>query len=109
MTRSYWIRLACFCVMGSMQLKNGVGMAWAFELVCLKDVPLVCSLITMFDVSTLMWVNLYIIFISREWSYILTAYCVIGIVSWIVIYLVAPESPKWMMIGGRPKECKDAL
>lgn len=37
------------------------------------------------------------------------AYCVLGIVSWVIIYLVAPESPKWMMIDGRPKDCKEEL
>jgi hypothetical protein len=92
-----------------MQLKNGICYTYAFELVELKNKPLVCSAINIWDVSTLMWINLYILHVSRNWWYILAAYTFLGFIAWTIILIFGPESPKWMMMDGRSFDCKKQL
>ena len=98
-----------FAVLGAMQLKNGICYTYAFELVELKNKPMVCSAINIWDVSTLMWINLYILHVSRNWWYIMAAYTTLGCIAWTILVMFGHESPKWMMMDGRSNDCKEEL
>lgn len=98
-----------FAVLGAMQLKNGICYTYAFELVELKNKPMVCTAINIWDVSTLMWINLYILYVSRNWWYIMAAYTTLGCVAWTILVMFGHESPKWMMMDGRSNDCKEEL
>lgn len=56
-----------------------------------------------------MWINVYLIFISRDWKPIIVAYVALGILAWFILVFFVPESPKWLMIEGRTAECVEVL
>lgn len=52
---------------------------------------------------------LYSLFISRNWFYLQLFMTSIGTLSFLIVLLLVPESPKWLLINGRKQEAVEAL
>jgi|LauGreDrversion4_2_1035121.scaffolds.fasta_scaffold240266_1 inner membrane protein involved in colicin E2 resistance len=52
---------------------------------------------------------LYSLFISRNWFYLYLFMTSIGTLSFLIVLLLVPESPKWLLINGRKQEAVEAL
>ena len=101
---NYWVRMFSFAVMGFMQLKNSVCYTWLFSLVHSNHKQAVCSFLNAFDTLTLFVTCVYFIFISKEWFYLYLFMTVLGTVSFIVIFWIMPEAPRWLLINGKQEE-----
>jgi MFS family permease len=100
----YFSRLLGFVLYGIGNIKNSVMYVWLFELVQTKNKAAAVTFLNAFDSSVMVQFGLYVIFVSRHWFYIeLVAYS-LAIASFMVIWRVIPESPKWLLINGRTME-----
>jgi MFS family permease len=97
LTNNFLVRLACFTIMGMSQLKNGVLITYAFEINRSEDKSFVCSLINTYDMSIIILLNIYFIFV-KNWRPFFYFHTLCGIFAFTVLAIFAPESPKWMII-----------
>jgi hypothetical protein len=94
---NYMVRLFCIMILGLAQnLKNGQCYTFGFEIVPKKYGAFVCSAINFWDCTTLFWINLYVLFVSKHWQYIYAFYTFIGLCSLLLFAICVPESPKWL-------------
>jgi len=100
----YTVRLVGFAMMGFCQLKNSVSYVWLFDLVETKHKSIVCGIMNSFDNITMTVLCLYFKFVSRHWTYLFYLLETLGVLSYIVLMLCVPDSPKWLLLNGRKKE-----
>jgi hypothetical protein len=101
--------MAAFAIMGFAQLKNSVCYTWLFNLVHSNDKQSICSFINAFDTLTLCITCCYFVFLSREWFYLYFIMTFLGTVSYAIIILCVPESPKWLLLHNKTQEAIDSF
>lgn len=94
---TYEARLIGFILFGLTMLKNSVPYVYINELV--PQANATSSLVTLssFDASTLMFVNLYFLFVSREWLPLVLFMTILAFVAFIFTIIWIPESPSWLL------------
>ena len=107
-TPSILIRSICFFVMGFSNLKNSQSYVWASESVPFKSRSKVFTIINVVDAMPTLITGGFYILIARDWF---TIYAINVAVSYsaLLLALVCPESPRWLLYNGRQKEAIDAL
>jgi hypothetical protein len=106
---NYWVRLFMFVLMGLAQLKTNVCYSWLFSLVHSSNKASVCSFLNAFDTITLAVSCFYFQFISREWYGLYLTMTIIGTISYFILVLVIPESPRWLLVQGREQDAIKAF
>jgi hypothetical protein len=101
--------MAAFAIMGFSQLKNSVCYTWLFTLVHSRDKQSVCSFVNAFDSLTLFITCSYFVLLSREWFYLYFTMTLLGTVSYLIIVLFVPESPKWLLLHKKPHDAVDSF
>jgi hypothetical protein len=71
--------------------------------------PVLCSIINFFDLMFISVINLYVLYISKQWYYFYVFYTVLGLICLIVFMMVVPESPKWLHMQTRTEEAVAVL
>jgi hypothetical protein len=80
-----------------------------FELATKDIKAMLCSVMNFFDLSFMTWINLYVIFISKNWVWFYTFYTLLGFVALVLFAIFAPESPKWLHMQGCTQEAIKVL
>ena len=106
---NYWIRNLCYFGLAMMNVKNGCAFAWLFETSGTKNKQFVSTLVNAYDRSTLFCFGFVVLFVQRWWAAVALWYLILGILAWLTILLLIPESPNWLMINNRNDEAIDNL
>jgi hypothetical protein len=77
---------------------------WLFENMHTRNKSSAVTFLNMLDSSTMIVFGLYVLFISRNWFYLELTMYLCGLAAFLFVLAVMPESPKWLLINGRPKE-----
>jgi len=98
-----------YIIQGVSMNKNSIVYTWLFESIetCHKSSAL--TALNMYDSSTMVLLGVYALFISRNWQGLVLTMYALTFVAFIVIYLVLPESPKYLLIHGRINEAHESL
>lgn len=107
--KNWHTRVICYIGLALCNVKNGCAFAWLFEMSGAKNKPFVTMTVNAFDRSSLFILGFTIVFISRWWVIIASIYITLGIISWLLIFFVLPESPMWLLCQDRKVECLNSL
>jgi MFS family permease len=101
---SYYARMAGFAVYAMGNTKNSVCYVWLFELMETRHKSSSCSVLNAINSSTMVVFGLYILFVSRDWFYIMLFMYLVAMVALAVIFIALPESPRWLLINGHHEQ-----
>ena len=101
---NYYVRLVGFFGIGLSQVKNSTAYNWLSESVSMKDKSTAYTIINIVDSIPLLVICLYIMFVSTNWFHLNFWIVCVGY-SALIIACFCPESPQWLLISGRRKEC----
>lgn len=82
-------------------IKTPVSFVSLFELSQSKNKSMACSLINLVDALPLIVAGLYFKFVSKNVTILLIITSTLHLIAIIVIALVMPESPKWLLVTGQ--------
>jgi hypothetical protein len=85
-------------------VKNGCAIAWLNELSGPKNALFCSTAVNAFDRSTLFVYGFMIFFVKRYWALAPLFYFGIGVMAWLTILFLIPESPSWHMFNDRNEE-----
>jgi hypothetical protein len=71
---------------------------WLFDLLPQKYKSVCNGVMNGWDTSVLTFVTLYYLFINKDWFYITLFFSVLGAFAKIFILIIAPESPRWLLM-----------
>ena len=89
---------------GCATTKNSVSYVWSFELVESKYKSACCSFVNGIDTMAMVIMGFYVLFISKNWFPIEFTMWFIGVANLIILSIVMPESPKWLLMTGKVGE-----
>ena len=92
-----------------MMAKNSLCFAWAFEFMLKGHKSTVCSMLNLFGYMITINCGLYFLFISRDWRPLLMTLFYISLTGYVLVTLICPESPKWLLFNGRSAEAIKSL
>ena len=95
---NYWVRLISYTLMGFCQVKASCSYTWLYELVPPRNKSHVSSFINSYDYGTVLVVCVYILHVNRNWLWLFLFMTSLGTVSYGVMMLFLPESPRWLLI-----------
>jgi phage shock protein PspC (stress-responsive transcriptional regulator) len=75
-----------------------------FELMETRHKSSACSVLNIINSGTMVVFGLYVLLVSRDWFPIELFMWTIGILAYIAMYFLMPESPRWLLINGRKLE-----
>jgi MFS family permease len=103
-TSSFTMRLIGYALFGIGNTKNSVCYVWMFELMETRHKSSACSVLNIINSGTMVVFGLYVLLVSRDWFPIELFMWTIGILAYIAMYFLMPESPRWLLINGRKLE-----
>ena len=106
---TFWARYAGFVLFGLSKMKNSVCYVWISELVPIRHKNSALVSLTSFDSGTLGFLCLYFVLASREWFPIMMVTTLLSTLALLILIVVLPESPIWLLQKGRQQEAIDAL
>ena len=96
----YFVRMACFFVLGLTQMKSSIPYSWLTE-TCGADYKSRCiTILNCFDAMSCTVLCLYLVFVSRDAWWLLFCSVTLGYVV-LLSFFFLPESPLWLLIRGR--------
>lgn len=104
MVPNWWARLGAFCMMGLCMGKNSLCYTWLFEFMLKRHKPTASTLINLTDMSTAVVTCTYFWVISKDWYTLFQGYLIAAVGSYLILTLLCPESPKWLLLQGRRQE-----
>lgn len=107
--QNHEFRYICYFCLAMCNVKNGCSYVWAFELAGAKNKMFVTTVMNVIDRGTLVVYALFMLFVSRWYFVLVSFYWVLGMLAWIVIYFVLPESPLWHVMNNRNEQAIDNL
>ena len=96
----FYVRTAMFFVMGLTSIKVGASFVWLSKCVGHQYKSTAFTLINIFDGMTMAVTCSYYLFISKNWFWLLSFFCLVSYIATFVI-LLCPESPRWHLVNGR--------
>jgi len=106
---NYWVRLACFTVMGVCGLRNGASLAWLGGFLPAEYKSLMIGIVMAFDAATLMIIVFYFGYISSNWYPLFLFMTCVGLLAHLFMCYVSPDSPAWLLSQGRTEDAINAL
>mmetsp|Transcript_23226 Transcript_23226/g.28795 ORF Transcript_23226/g.28795 Transcript_23226/m.28795 type:complete len:122 (+) Transcript_23226:453-818(+) len=98
-----------YSLMGLMMAKNTLTFTWAFELVTKKHKSCASTCLLVLDFSVSIIAGLFFLSISREWKLLMYPFFAAGALGYIIVTLMVPESPQWLLLQGRKAEAIESL
>lgn len=105
----YYTRLLGYILYAVGQIKNSAAYAWIFESLETRHKSTAVTAVNMLDASTMGLWGLYILFVSRDWWKLVVCMYSISLINFFVIFFVLPESPKYLLIKGKPNEALESF
>lgn len=105
----YQTRVIGFFLLGFFQIKNGVSIMWTIELLENRHRNDVICWLNGFDGFTLAMTAFWLVFINKSWWSFFLSFTLLSTVSFVVLMMFAPESPKWLLILDRKEEAIKAF
>ena len=97
-----------FFVMGFANLKNSQSYVWASECVPLERRSRVFTFINFADALPTIITGLFYLLVARDWFTIYAINIAVSL-SALLLGLVCPESPRWLLYNNRRSEAIEAL
>ena len=108
-TSGFTVTVVCFGVMGFLMVKNSLCYAWLFEFVTKEKKSAANTSLHVLEFATACVAGLYFLFVSQDWKPLFNGMFGIAVCAYILITLVCPESPKWLLLQGRTPEAIKVL
>ena len=106
---TYEARLIGFILFGISMLKASLPYVYISELVPPENTSTTASLMTSYDSSTLVFLNIFFLLISRDWFPITLIMTIISMFALFVAIFLIPESPSWLLSQGRVEDAINAF
>ena len=97
------VRTVGFFLIGLTCNKNSIACVWGSECVPLAGRSKVFSIINVVDCTPPLIFGLYCLFISRDWYPIYLATVIVNVIG-LLLVLILPESPRWLIYGNKREE-----
>ena len=94
----FWVRCVAMGLLGITMVKNSLCYVWLFEFMMKKHKSSACSFINLVDWAQPLIVCFYFFNIDNEVYPIFLNYTIVGIISFLLITFLCPESPKWLLL-----------
>ena len=94
----YWMKCIGFAFCGFTYIKTSIAYIWAQELCPMKHNATVFSFINAIDSLSIAEVCFYYLFIGNSQSSLYLFINLVGMISFVVSFLVLPESPTWLLV-----------
>ena len=96
-------------LLGMTMVKNSLCYVWLFEYMAKENKSSACSFINFVDWMQPLIACWFFMKINADWYPFFMGYTIIGIVSFLLITFLCPESPKWLLLQGKTKEAINVL
>ena len=83
--------------------------AWLFELVNHRHKSWTNTCLNLLNFMTIMFAGIYFLFISKDWAPLFYTLYFFAIVSNLIVAIVCPESPMWLLLQGKRQEAIKVL
>ena len=106
---TYSARMVGYILLGIGYTKNSASYAYLFGEMRNKDKAVSCGVVSTWDALTAAVMAAYFIWVSKDWYYFCLVTTFIALVAGVLVILLAPDSPRWLVAKGRQEEAVRAL
>ena len=98
-----------YSMMGFFMGKNSLIFTWTFEFVTQRSKGCASTFILILDFCTPVIAGMFIMFVSRDWKMFMYPFFAIGALGFVIVSVLMPESPKWLLLQGRQEDAIRSL
>ena len=95
---SFIARAIGFSLLGFMMVKNSLVYTWTFEFLLNDHKPIGISIVNILEFGNCIIAGVYFICISRDVTPLLNFLFGTGVIGYVSVSLLLPESPKWLLL-----------
>lgn len=106
---NYTARLIGFSMMGFMMAKNSLVYAWTFEFLLKDHKATGSSVVNILEFTSCIFGGIYFLLIGTNVKPLLYFFFIYSVIGYLLVSIVVPESPKWLLLQGKREEAIKVL